>query len=222
MVDTPKPIRRTKSKTLIIISRLASFISHPLLITAFTAISLYQLFPSEIFVPGVTPRSWMTTLIIFTVILPFVAILSFRLLGLISDAIMHQAKDRTLPLVATMIFYILTYWMFTHKYAAPVLMQSLLLGSCAAIALIFLINFFYKVSVHTTAAAIFPGMGIVLFQQNETGSITLLALACLMALFVGVIRWLLGAHTTGQIILGYLIGIVTQQAAYFLLSGTRF
>jgi membrane-associated phospholipid phosphatase len=39
-----------------------------------------------------------------------------------------------------------------------------------------------------------------------------------IAMVVGIIRWLLGAHTVGQILLGYAIGILTQLGAYFYLN----
>jgi membrane-associated phospholipid phosphatase len=96
------------------------------------------------------------------------------------------------------------------------LLQSLLLGSSCAIVILIIINLFYKVSVHTAAAAILPGMGVVLILDHEVINTLPLVFACLIALFVGIIRWLLGAHTIGQIVLGYIIGISTQLGAYFI------
>jgi membrane-associated phospholipid phosphatase len=54
---------------------------------------------------------------------------------------------------------------------------------------------------------------------NNQGSFFLPLLAAVfIALFVGVIRWLLGAHTIGQIMLGYTIGILMQLAAHFFVN----
>jgi hypothetical protein len=212
-----KRIPRTRSKTLIGISRVASFIFHPLFMTAFTAVVLHKLVPDE-FLQLSSPGfgRWIGELLMYTVLFPFASILLLRLSGLISNARMHEARDRILPLIATMIFYILAYCFFAYKHPAPVLLQSLLLGSSCAIVILFIVNLFYKVSVHTAAAAILPGMGILLILDHGV-SITLpLVLALLIALFVGIIRWLLGAHTIGQIVLGYIIGISTQLGAYFI------
>jgi membrane-associated phospholipid phosphatase len=50
---------------------------------------------------------------------------------------------------------------------------------------------------------------------SEKIAITPLIFALLVAIIVGVVRWLLGAHTIGQILLGYLTGIFTQLGAYY-------
>jgi len=52
---------------------------------------------------------------------------------------------------------------------------------------------------------------------SEKIPITSLILALLIAIIVGMVRWLLGAHTVGQILLGYLAGIFTQLGAYYYL-----
>src|SRR6266540_1367357 len=185
-----KPTPRVRSRTLIGISRISSFIFHPLLITAFTAILLYKLVPSK-FLQLSSPefRRWTGELVLYTVLFPFVSILLFRVSGLISNARMHEARDRILPLITTMIFYIFAYCFFAYKHQAPFLLQSLLLGSSCAIIIIFVINLFYKVSVHTAAVAILPGMGIVLILNNEVSTTLPLLLASLIAIFVGIIRW---------------------------------
>jgi len=122
------------------------------------------------------------------------------------------------PLLATLVFYSLAYILFVYQHKIPVLLQALLLGSCSAIIIIFIINIFYKLSVHTAAAGILPGMCIVLLLSNKLTSVLPLLLALAIAAIVGIIRWLLGAHTMGQILLGYTVGILTQLAAYFYLN----
>ncbi len=122
------------------------------------------------------------------------------------------------PLLATNFFYFLAYTFFISHYNFPLLFQILLLGSCSAIVVVFVINFFYKVSIHTTAAGILPGFCITLMLNDSLVIVLPLLLALLIAAAVGIIRWLLGAHTMGQILLGYTVGILTQLAAFFYLN----
>ena len=61
-----------------------------------------------------------------------------------------------------------------------------------------------------------PGVCIVL-MASEKITITPLILALLVAIIVGMVRWLPGAHTIGQILLGYVAGIFTQLGAYYYL-----
>jgi membrane-associated phospholipid phosphatase len=214
-----KPLPRTRSKALIIFSRIASFIFHPLFMTAIMAIALYQLLPGDsINFNSQEFKKWIGTLLLYTVLLPLMSIFLFKISGLISNARMHEARDRILPLLATLVFYSLTYILFVYQHKIPVLLQALLLGSCSAIIIIFIINIFYKLSVHTAAAGILPGMCIVLLLSNKLTSVLPLLLALAIAAIVGIIRWLLGAHTMGQILLGYTVGILTQLAAYFYLN----
>jgi len=216
---TTKPLPRTRSRALIIFSRLASFVFHPLFMTAIMAIALYQLLPAGSINPGLQEfKKWIGKLLLYTVLFPMVSIFLFRLSGLISNARMHKARDRILPLLATLIFYFLAYAIFTNQHTIPLLFKALLLGSCCAIIVIFIINVFYKVSVHTTAAGILPGMCIVLLLSNNLANMLPLGLAVGIAVIVGIIRWLLGAHTVGQILLGYAVGVLCQLAAYFYLK----
>jgi hypothetical protein len=214
-----KPIPRTGSSILLVFCSVFSFVCHPLLMTAAAALLAYNLVPGK-FAPLSSQKFviWIKELSLYTVILPLVSIVLFRLSGLISNARMHRAEDRRLPLIATMICYILSFWVFTYKHHAPLVLCSVLLGSCSAIIIIFIINIFYKVSVHTTAAAIPTGLVLALTINNQGSFFLPLLAAVFIALFVGVIRWLLGAHTIGQIMLGYTIGILMQLAAHFFVN----
>jgi membrane-associated phospholipid phosphatase len=114
------------------------------------------------------------------------------------------------------------YEMLASGDGLPVIMKSLLLGSCFSIAMILLINFFYKVSVHTAAAVILTGVTIVLNVALRRATPLLLPLALFIAVLVGMIRWFLGAHTLGQILLGYLVGVLCQVGGFFLLTHNTF
>ena len=214
-----KPIPRTHSKELIVFSSILSFAFHPLLMTALMAFAVYKLAPDDFSnFPFSEFKKWFSQLLLYTVLLPLIFIFIFRISGLISNATMHRSRDRIFPLLATIFFYFLAYSFFISHYNFPLLFQILLLGSCSAIIVVFVINFFYKISIHTTAAAILPGFCITLLLNESLVMILPLLLALLVAIIVGIVRWLLGAHTMGQILLGYTVGILTQLVAYYYLN----
>lgn len=210
-----KPIPRTRSHALIIFSRIASFVFHPLLMTSAAAFIIYKFSSQEFSNTSSSFKRWFAWILLFTILLPFVSIFFFKISGLISNARMHQPRDRILPLVATMIFYFAAYILFCSSENAHGLLCSLLLGSSSAIIIIFIVNFFYKVSVHTSAAAILISISMILLINKQI-SVALFLVIWLVAITVGIVRWLLGAHTIGQILLGYTIGIITQLSAYFI------
>jgi membrane-associated phospholipid phosphatase len=209
------PQARTRAKALIIFSRIASFVFHPFFMTTIAAAVIYNLVPSGF--QGHSSNDigiFIAELSLLTIIFPFASVLLFRKIDLISNTRMHEPKDRIYPLLTALVFYTLAYWFLVK--GQPLFIHSLLLGSCLSIFVLFIVTNFYKMSVHTTAAAILAGVCIVL-MTNEKITIVPLIIASLVAIIVGVVRWLLGAHTIGQILLGYLVGIFTQMGAYYYL-----
>jgi hypothetical protein len=213
------PIPRTRSTALIVISQVVSIILHPLFMTTVAALLLNTFLGPDFSSPSSKGfETYLLQLFLYTVVLPFAAIFTFKITGLISNAKMHKPRDRVLPLIATLVFYSLAYELLVLWHRVGGLMQSLLLGSCCAIAIMLVINFFYKVSVHTTAAAILAGMCIILTISDITIPAPVLAFAILVPLVVGAIRWFLGSHTMGQILLGYTVGIFSQLTAYIIIN----
>jgi len=72
--------------------------------------------------------------------------------------------------------------------------------------------FFQLTNNYEAAAAILTGVSIVLITTEKI-TITPLTFALPVAIIVGMVRWLPGTHTVGQILLGYLAGIFTQLGA---------
>jgi hypothetical protein len=213
LAATPQP--RTRSKELITFSRIASFVFHPFFMTTVAAFALYKLIPSSFLnYSSDAMKIFTAKLAMFTILFPFLSVFLFRKLNLISDSKMHEASDRIYPLLTALVFYTLAYWLLGGHL--PVFIHSLLFGSCLSIFILFIITNFYKISVHTTAVAILPGICIVL-MESEKMTATPLIFASVIAIIVGIVRWLLGAHTIGQILLGYLTGIFTQLGAYYYL-----
>ena len=210
-----RPQPRTRSKGLIVFSRITSFVFHPFFMTTIAAFMIYKLVPSRFrdYSPSAI-TTFIEKLALITIVFPFLFVLLFRKLNLISDTKMHKPGDRIYPLLMALVLYTLAYWLLARTL--PVFIHSLLFGTCLSIFILFIVTNFYKVSVHTTAAGILPGVSIVLMISDKI-TIVPLIFASLVAIIVGVARWLLGAHTMGQILLGYLTGIFTQLGAYYYL-----
>ena len=210
-----RPQPRTRSKGLIVFSRIVSFVFHPFFMTTIAAFMIYKLVPSGFrnYSPSAI-RTFIEKLALITIFFPFLFVLVFRKLNLISDTKMHKPGDRIYPLLMALVFYTLAYLLLARTL--PIFIHSLLFGVCLSIFILFIVTNFYKVSVHTSAAAILPCLCFVLIVSEKL-TIVPLIFALLVAIIVGIVRWLLGAHTIGQILLGYLTGIFTQLGAYYYL-----
>ena len=188
------------------------------MVVIYTAFLQHKILEDHLFVTEEKFSNWMGILSLSTMLLPFVTILLLRATKLISDAFMHSPADRVLPLTATLIFYVWTFSFFQTEPAAPLYLRSLLLGSSFSIIVDFAINFFYKVSVHSTGAAVIPANILVMMWVTDMVPISVLILMISLALLIGVVRWLLGSHTLGQIMLGYLVGFSMQITAWDILK----
>lgn len=115
-----------------------------------------------------------------------------------------------------MIFYFWAYRVMSNTNA-PFLLRVLLLGSFWSIIVLFMINIFFKVSMHTAAAGGAIAMIVVLMLQSSVNMVLPLFITFIIAGIVGTARLILSAHSQGQVWLGYIVGLLVQMGAYWYL-----
>jgi hypothetical protein len=159
---------------------------------------------------------WFISIGITAVFFPLFSIGLMKPLGFIDSFKMPTAKERTIPLMVSMIFY---FWI-THVFNSmpgtpvPLVLKVLLLGNFWGIICMFMINIFTKISMHTATAGGMIGIIIVLMILSPANMIIPLFAAIIIAGIVGTARMILGSHQGGDIWLGYIIGILVQILAY--------
>lgn len=197
-------------------AKIISYVFHPVFMPFLMTLVLYYINkPSFITLANMQPF-WMGAIALNTIFFPLVATLLMKKLGFIQSIFMEEPKDRIIPLLATMIFYFWAYQV-VKVGAAPFELKVLFLGSFYGIIATFMINIFYKVSMHAVAAG--GALGI-LGVQMITGSINMLLpflAALIIAGLVGTSRLLLKAHQPFEIWMGYIAGILVQLAAMWYL-----
>jgi hypothetical protein len=204
----PKPLR--------ILAEIISVVFHPVFMPLVMAIVLYRINPAGF--SGLTSKQLGLLFLnigITTLFFPLFSILLMKPLGFISSYKLPTARERTIPLMATMIFY---FWV-SHVFnsmpgVVPFILKVLLLGNFWGIILIFLVNIFTKISMHTSAAGGMIGIIIVLMITSNTNLIMPLFAALIIAGVIGTARMIVGAHQRGDVWLGYIIGILVQLGAY--------
>jgi len=207
----------TQPKWLRVIAMIFSYILHPVFMPVWMSFVLYRLAPMSF--ASISPsqfKLWMISLGMITVLYPLLTILLCKGLGLIKTIHMEDPKDRIIPLIAVMIFYFWAYWVFRNN-PLPIEWKSLMLGNFWGVILVFNVNIFYKVSMHTAAAGSLLGILLVIMMRSQVNMMIPLFLGLVVAGLIGTIRMILGAHKGGQIWLGYALGIVAQVGAYIYL-----
>jgi hypothetical protein len=204
---------------LVFLAHVVSFICHPVFFPLVMAYAVYKLAPAGF--TGLTPKQlglWFISIGITAVFFPLFTILLLKPLGFIGSYQMPTARERTIPLMGTMIFY---FWV-THVFnsmpaAVPLALKVLLLGNFWGVIAIFMINIFTKISMHTSVAGGMIGIIIVLMIISPVNMMYPLFASLIIAGIIGSSRMILGAHQRGDIWLGYIIGILVQLGAYIYL-----
>ena len=221
-----KPVVNTQPKFLRVLAHIVSYVFHPVFFPLIMAFMLYKLSPSAFVGLSFKQLVYMFIIIGYSaVFFPLFSILLMKKLDFINSYSMPTAKERTIPLMAIMIFY---FWA-THVFnsmgiatplnpnpgpLAPLIYKVLLLGNFWGVIALFMVNIFTKISLHTAAAGGMIGIILVLMWDGHVNMAVPLLAAIVLAGVIGTARMILGAHQRGDIWLGYVIGILVQLGAY--------
>ena len=115
-----------------------------------------------------------------------------------------------------MIFYFWVSHVFNMMPGVnvPLILKVLLLGNFWGIIVLFMINIFTKISMHTAAAGGIIGNIIVLMIISPVNMEKPFFVSLILAGIIGSARMIIGAHQRGDVWLGYIIGILVQLGAY--------
>lgn len=214
-----QPEVRTKSKFVEVMAHIISFIFHPVFMPTILAYAMYHLVPAPF--AGIADKDYafkyLLPLFLITSIFPLVTVLLMKALDFVKSIHLYDPKDRIMPLIGSMVFYFWANHVFKN-IDAPFLLRVLTMGSFWAVIALFVINIFYKVSMHTAGAGGMLGMLVVLLIVSPMNLALPLFLGLVVAGVIGTARMLLGAHRTSEIWLGYILGIVVQVAAYLYVA----
>lgn len=212
---------RPKSSLLYYFAKVVTYICHPVFMPTILAYVLMKLMPHSFDgIPEQKQKLLLISIGCSTLFFPLFTIMLLKPLGFLDDYHMPTAKERTIPLMASMIFY---FWINQvigrmPGTAIPMVLHVLTLGSFWLIIGLFMFNIFTKVSIHTGGAGSLVGMMIVVLMISPVNMLIPFCVSLVIAGLIGTVRLILKAHTPTQITLGYLLGILSMVGAYFYLK----
>lgn len=194
-----------------------SYVFHPILMPLVMTFVLHKLTPAGF--SGVTDKTfylWTVSVGMTTLFFPLFSIGLMKPLGFLKSLKMPTAQDRIIPLMISMIFYFWISHVFNSMQGAnvPLILKVLFLGNFWGIILIFLVNIFTKISMHTAAAGGVIGNILVLMILSPVDMEIPLFVSLLIAGVIGTARLITGSHQRGDVWLGYIIGILVQLGAW--------
>lgn len=200
------------------LASIVSYIFHPIFMPVLLSVVLWRLMPAAF-----APMSQKTLTFRFisltstTIFFPLLTVALLKALGFLRSIHMRVAKDRVIPLIATMTFYFWAQQVFSHQPDTPKIINILLLGSFWGIILLFIGSIFFKISMHTTAAGGAIGIMTVLLFLSSFNMFPALLITIVVGGIVGSARLVLREHTPAEIWMGYIIGFIVQLGAWLYL-----
>ena len=213
MAEQISPLTIDQSPLLIRAAKFFTYLFHPLLLPTYSfALVIYT---NPYLFGNYGDYTWIPILKVFlnTFMFPVFAVLMMRQLGFLKSFTMNDAKERIIPYISTLMFFIWTFMVFC-KSGDPVILSAIMLGACLATSVAFLINMFRKISLHATGmgAMLALAFGNAFFSAHNL--IFSLMLVSIIAGVIGTSRLVLKAHRDSDLYLGYFIGFMMQMVAF--------
>ena len=216
-------------------AKILSVIFHPLLVLTYMLILLLIVNPYLFGVNSVSEKEsikLILTVLFSTFLIPAFAIFIMWRLKLISSLEMSDKQDRIGPFIVTGVFYL---WVFRSVMAdsnIPTAFLIAVLGTTMGLFLCFLINLFFKISLHAAGMGGMIGMVLIIMWLYSYGfftiqlpiigasefSINFVLIVCLlMAGLVGTSRLFLKAHSPKELYAGFALGLFCHYIALEIL-----
>ncbi len=204
----PKPVR--------LAAHLISYVFHPLFIPTYFILYLILVIPFE-FV-GIT--DWKLNLKVFSVFwwtafLPAFAVFLMWRLKLSTSIFLRTQKERIIPYVIVMFFYWWMYYLSRNFTDQPIALKFFFFGVFISSSAGLIVNNYMKVSLHAMAISALMMAVILVSFYYPIDNIFWVLLAILLAGVVVSARMVVSDHTNNELIVGFVIGIMTQLMAYF-------
>ncbi len=213
--------------------KIISVIFHPLF--ALMYILLFLLWVNPLLLASFTPEGRTVFFIYFavnTVVIPMIAILLMKMLGLISSLQMETNKERIGPMIIVFILYVWMFINFKKEPDIPLVLVSLLLGTVISTAIAFMINVVNKISLHMTGMGGLLAAVIIIFLNHQTHQITVtmgsdseiyihsVPVIIIIVLLTGLVasaRLFLNAHKPIEVLQGVVLGFAAQFLAFWII-----
>jgi hypothetical protein len=201
------------------LAKIFSYLFHPLFIPSYIFFWLVFRFPFEF--AGITPLAMFArkvNIIMFTAFFPAFAVFLLWRLKFIQNMFLRTQKERIVPYMITMIFYWWEWYLSRNFTDQPITLNFFYLGIFIACIISLIANNFFKISMHATAtggALMFVLLTCFVYRTYLGLDISIVTL---LAGVVCTSRLLLKEHASGDVYIGFIVGIFSQiLAVYFAL-----
>jgi hypothetical protein len=198
-------------------AKFISFIFHPLFAGAMMMVYITYLHPTFFIAVSEKGKFFkLLTFLVNNVMFPALVVLLLRGLGFTKSIYLRDQKERIIPYVASIIFFFNSYNTFRNQPDAPEILTGMCQGIFLSACLALVLNNFSKVSMHAMGMGGMIGLMLAVIFSGQVFAVWPMALAILFTGLVCSARLIVSDHTKEDIILGLLVGIITQLFAWWI------
>lgn len=195
-------------------SKIISSFFHPINFPITGAILYFLLLPKYLYIEQ--ERLLLAVIFVITYIFPLVLIILLKSFKMIDSYHMTTTEERKFPLLLFVsITFFIGYWLL--KSTVVDLLSLFYFGYGLGLSIAYILLYFnIKVSLHTAAISGLIGFIAYLSFYYKINLIIILAILLLLNGIVATIRLRLKAHKFNEILLGFILGLLTQFLVYFI------
>lgn len=144
---------------------------------------------------------------LFCFLVPLLVVLLLIRQGVVTDLYINNSRERTLPYVYSLVSMLVWVFFLWRVVKMPAVVTLMALAGTMVLALVALINRWWKISVHLAAFGGLTGAVCGYCWHASLNPTLLISLLFIGALLLMLARLRLNAHTPLQLVCGYLLGL---------------
>jgi hypothetical protein len=188
------------------IAKIVSVIFHPLfmplygMLIIFTAPTLFWYIPFQV------KKILLLVVLINNILIPVSLMPFFRYRNLISSWVIENRKERIVPLLSVAFFYSITS-VIMFRLQIPMFVKAYIFSTAFLAITVSIINFWWKISLHSVGAGALSGIVIVLSFKMMVPLAGFLIPVIIIGGLVLSSRLKLNSHNGSQVYVGFLTGL---------------
>jgi hypothetical protein len=187
-------------------AEIISVVFHPLFIPLYGLLIIFTAPTLFWYIPFKVKKILFLVVITNNVILPFSLMPFFRYRNIISSWVIENRRERIVPLLAVSFFYSITS-VIMFRLQIPVFLKAYIFSTSFIAITATIINFWWKISLHSIGAGALAGIVIVLSFQMMVPLTWFLVPVIVAGGLVLSSRLKLNSHSSPQVYIGYFAGL---------------
>ena len=191
---------------LTLLAKVVSLIFHPLLMPLYGLLVIFYAPTILAYLPSAVKKILFLIILINNVFVPLSLMPYFRYRNIITSWAIKERKERILPLIVTSVLYSVTAYVI-YRFKIPGFIKSYILVSAFLVIAVTILNFWWKVSIHSAGAGAVTALIAILSVLMQADLTGLLVIAILITGIVMSARLYLNSNKPAEVWTGLFLGM---------------